>query len=59
MLTHDLIVHWRETRCFWVDEKSGEFERAYIEPLLVSVNAAAKAIEKLDSLIAKVRTDCE
>lgn len=58
-LTKALSIQWEETKGYWKDAKCREFERQYMEELLVSVDRAATVIEQLDKLIEKIRHDCE
>lgn len=54
-----LALQWQETKNYWHDEKSREFEQKYLQELLVDVDKALAVIEKLDELLKKVRSDCE
>jgi len=58
-LTKELAVQWEQTRNYWKDSKSTEFEHKYIEELLVGVDKAVMVIEKLDELARRVQKDCE
>ena len=58
-LTRDLLLRWGETKNFWRDAKSEEFERRFIAELDASVGRTALIIDKLDELLKKVRSDCE
>lgn len=58
-MTKELSLRWGETKNHWQDAKSLEFERQYLEQLQLQLNRAAEVCEKLDAIIAKVRTDCE
>lgn len=55
----DLAHRWEETKNFWSDEKSAEFERKYLQELFLGVDKAVAVIDKLDELLKKVRSDCE
>ena len=55
----ELALKWEETKNYWRDEKSAEFERKYLQELFVGVDRAVAVIEKLDELLKKVRSDCE
>jgi hypothetical protein len=55
----DLSVHWQETKAFWRDVKSQEFESTYLDQLPSHVARATAAIEEIDGLLRKVRSDCE
>jgi len=58
-LTKELALQWEQTRNYWKDSKSTEFEHKYIEELLVGVDKAVMVIEKLDELLRRVKKDCE
>ena len=58
-LTRELARHWAQTKDDWRDAKSLEFEQKFMEGLLTAVNVTIANIEKLDSVLAKVRNDCE
>jgi len=55
----DLALKWEETKNFWRDEKSAEFERRYLQELFLGVDRTAAIIDKLDELFKKIRSDCE
>jgi hypothetical protein len=55
----ELALRWQETKNYWRDEKSAEFERKYLQELFIGVDKAVSVIEKLDELLKKVRSDCE
>ena len=55
----ELALKWQETKNYWRDERSAEFERKYLQELFVGVDKAISVIEKLDELLKKVRSDCE
>ena len=57
--TKELALKWADTKNYWRDEKSAEFERKYLQELFVGVDRAVAVIEKLDELLKKVRSDCE
>jgi hypothetical protein len=58
-LTKDLRVRWQQTKEYWSDEKSREFEHKYLEELFASVDRAVLVIDQLDKLILKIKKDCE
>ncbi|MGD0258409.1 MAG: hypothetical protein ABSD29_01135 [Verrucomicrobiota bacterium] len=58
-ITKELRAQWQETKSYWKDAKSAEFERRYMEELLASVDRAVTVIEQLDKLITKIKKDCE
>jgi hypothetical protein len=55
----DLSVEWQQAKEHWRDAKSHEFERHYLEPLPREIARATTAIEEIDALLRKVRSDCE
>jgi len=57
--TKELLLRWDETRHYWRDAKSQEFDQHYLSELRVQVDKAVTVIEKLDELLKKVRSDCE
>lgn len=59
LITKELSMKWEETREYWKDSKSEEFDRKYMVELQSSVNTAVIVIEKLDKLLTKIRNDCE
>ena len=58
-LTKELRTQWQDTKAYWKDAKSQEFEHRYMEELLASVDRTVTVIEQLDKLVSKVRNDCE
>ncbi len=58
-ITKELWVQWQQTREYWRDAKSQEFERKYMAELLASVDKTVTVIEQLDKLTQKIKTDCE
>ena len=58
-LTRDLWNQWLQTREYWQDTKSDEFQQKYLEELLSGVNRTAGVIEQLDKLMARIKRDCE
>jgi hypothetical protein len=58
-LTRDILLRWGETKNYWRDAKSEEFERRFLAELDASVNRTLLIVEKLDELLKKVRNDCE
>lgn len=58
-ITRELSLRWQETKNYWKDSKSQEFERRYMVELLARVDKTVTVIEKLDELLSKVRKDCE
>jgi hypothetical protein len=58
-VTRELWGQWQQTKEYWKDSKSAEFERKYLEDLVANVDKAVMVIEQLDKLIGKIRRDCE
>jgi len=59
LLTLALNRRWQQTKAYWHDEKSRQFEEETIDFIQDNVKAAGEAIDKLDTLIARIRHDCE
>jgi hypothetical protein len=58
-ITKELSYQWQQTKEYWNDAKSEEFEHKYIEELLSNVDKAVAVIDELDKLVGKIRSDCE
>ena len=58
-ITKELSTRWQQTKEYWRDAKSQEFERQYMDELMAGVDRAVTVMEQLDQLISKVRHDCE
>jgi len=58
-LTRDISLEWAETKNYWRDAKSEEFERRFMSELSAHVNRAVLVLEQLEELLKKVRSDCE
>jgi hypothetical protein len=58
-LTREITLRWSETKNFWRDAKSEEFERRFMVEMNAQVNRTLAIVEKLDELLKKVRSDCE
>jgi hypothetical protein len=57
--TKELWLRWEETKNFWQDAKSSEFEQRYLLELQSCVDRALPIFADLDKVINKVRSDCE
>jgi len=55
----ELSLKWQETKTYWQDAKSAEFEKKYLSELFMNVDKAVSVMEKLDELLTKIRKDCE
>jgi hypothetical protein len=58
-ISKELSLRWHETKNYWKDSKSLEFEQRYMDDLLARVDKTVTVVEKLDQLLSKVRKDCE
>jgi hypothetical protein len=58
-LTNDLRAEWEQTKHYWNDAKSQEFEQRFLSELVPAVNQTISTIESLERVLAKLRTDCE
>jgi len=58
-ITKELTVRWEETKEHWKDARSQEFEQRFMQELLARVDKAVVAIEKLEKVAARARSDCE
>ncbi|HWF19218.1 MAG TPA: hypothetical protein VG754_08120 [Verrucomicrobiae bacterium] len=58
-LTKELLLQWDDTKSYWKDSKSGEFEKKYLEELQANVDSTVVVVEQLDKLMTKIRKDCE
>jgi hypothetical protein len=58
-LTKELRAEWEQTRQYWNDAKSLEFEKRFLEELIAGVNLAVTNIDTLERVISQVRSDCE
>ncbi|MEO6052426.1 MAG: hypothetical protein ABIP97_00285 [Chthoniobacterales bacterium] len=55
----EITRSWEDTRTHWRDVKSQEFEQKYLEELPHHIARAGAAIEELNGILRKVRSDCE
>ena len=58
-LTKELSNRWLETKNYWRDTKSLEFEQRYMSELLANVDRTVTVMEKLNEILTNVRKDCE
>jgi hypothetical protein len=57
--TRDILVAWERATEQWRDGKSQQFGTTYIEPLPDLATQARDAMMHLESLIRKIKNDCE
>jgi head-tail adaptor len=50
---------WQDAKVHWADVKSAQFEQKYLADLPRHIAQAAIVIEEIDTLLRKVRNDCE
>ncbi len=58
-LTREIETKWNNTKEYWSDQKSKEFEQKYLQELFSSVNVVVAATQELAKMMEKVRKDCE
>ncbi len=58
-VTREICNQWLDTKNYWHDSKSQEFESEYMDLLTTSVEKAVTVIDELDKLLVKIRNDCE
>lgn len=54
-----LRADWEETRDDWRDAQAVYFQETFLDPLPTDVSRTISALEELDALLQKVRSDCE
>jgi hypothetical protein len=57
--TKELLLRWSETKNFWRDAQSREFEEKYLLELQARVEKAGTIIDKLEEVLKKVHQDCD
>lgn len=55
----ELSIEWDRTKAHWRDVKAHEFEETYLETLPSQVTKALSVVEEIDTLLSKIRSDCE
>ena len=58
-LARELSLQWDETKNYWRDGKSEEFERKFMTELSAQVGRTVMVLEQLEELLKKMRSDCE
>jgi hypothetical protein len=58
-ITKELSNRWDETKNYWRDAKSQEFEQRYMTELFANVDKTVTVMDKLNELVTKVKNDCE
>jgi len=54
-----LSLQWDETKNYWRDMKSDEFDRKFMVELSAQVGRTVMVLEQLEELLKKMRSDCE
>jgi len=57
--TKELSLKWDQTKNYWRDQKSAEFEQRYLQELFAGVDKTVLIVEKLDELLKRVSSECE
>ena len=57
--TRDLMLAWERAQEQWRDAKSQQFGRTFIQPLPELVVQARDAMAHLETLLRKIKNDCE
>lgn len=55
----ELAERWSATKAHWRDAKAQEFEKQYLEPLPGLITKSSAMINELETLLRKIRKDCE
>lgn len=55
----ELSEQWHAVSTHWRDAKAQEFEKVYLEPIPGLVNKTGAAMNELETLLKKIRKDCE
>lgn len=55
----ELSRDWEYTKSHWNDAQSRDFEEKYLEELPHHVARVAAVMEEINTLLKKVRSDCE
>jgi hypothetical protein len=58
-LTKELLANWEQTKDYWNDAKTQEFEKRYLQELTSALNQTVSNIDALERVIQKARADCE
>ena len=58
-LTQEISLQWSETKNYWRDAKSEEFEHRFMAELSAQVNRTVIVLSQLEELLKKVRSECE
>jgi len=57
--TKELLEKWNQAKEIWTDAQSRDFEKNVLTILEQDVRGAFSALDRMDAIIQKIRTDCE
>lgn len=55
----ELQLRWGRVRELWDDEAAAHVQASVLEPLEPRVRAAVTAMEKMNAILLKIRSDCQ
>ena len=58
-LTKELRAEWEQTKHYWNDAKSREFEQRFLNDLFAAVNLTVNHIDTLERILTRIHDDCE
>ena len=58
-LTKELRAEWEQTKYYWNDAKSAEFEKRFLADLFAGVNQAINHIDSFERILTKIHDDCK
>lgn len=58
-LTKELRAEWEQTKQYWNDPKSAEFEKRFLDDLFAGVNQAINHIDSFERILNKIHDDCQ
>jgi thymidylate synthase len=55
----DLLARWNDVKGVWADAQSQEFEKVYIFQIEQDVRSALSALDQMEEILQKIKSDCE
>lgn len=55
----ELSLEWEQTRSDWSDAKSREFAEKFLDELPSHIGRTVAAMKDIETILRKVRADCE
>ena len=55
----ELTIRWERVKHKWDDQKTREFEEDMVAPLKPKIKATLAALERVGSVVAQARRECE